>query len=116
MEQIHYPSSTDVIEAKSPPDDTTKNVARFVVSQGLTSTSDLQQYLGFGYARANRIMDTIERLGIGGGLPQLREEHFWYTTSMNRKKFLTIGTSDNKQHVRIRKHKYLKNMYKYVTK
>lgn len=66
MEQIHYPSSTDVIEAKSPPDDTTKNVARFVVSQGLTSTSDLQQYLGFGYARANRIMDTIERLGIGG--------------------------------------------------
>lgn len=66
MEQIHYTSSTDVIEAEGSPDDATEEVARCVVSHGLTSTSDLQRYLGFGYARINRIMDTIERLGIVG--------------------------------------------------
>lgn len=57
---------TDVIDTKSPPDDATEEVARCVVSHGLTSTSDLQRYFGFGYARLNRIMDTIERLGIVG--------------------------------------------------
>ena len=57
---------TDVIDTQSPPDDATEEVARCVVSHGLTSTSGLQQYFGFGYARLNRIMDTIERLGIVG--------------------------------------------------
>lgn len=66
MEQIHYTSSTDVIEAEGSPDDATEEVARCVVSHGLTSTSDLKRYLGFGYARINRIMDTLERLGIVG--------------------------------------------------
>ncbi len=66
MEQIHYPSSTDILEVKFPLDDDTKNAARFVVSHGFTSTSDLQRHLGMGYAKASRIMDTIERLGIVG--------------------------------------------------
>lgn len=66
MEQLLYTFPTDVIDAQSPPDDATEDVARCDVSRGLTSTSDLQQYLGFGYARINRIMDTIERLGIVG--------------------------------------------------
>lgn len=66
MERIHYPSSTDILEVKFPLDDDTKNAARFVVSHGFTSTSDLQRHLGMGYAKASRIMDTIERLGIVG--------------------------------------------------
>ena len=66
MERIHYPSSTDILEVKFPLDDYTKNAARFVVSHGFTSTSDLQRHLGMGYAKASRIMDTIERLGIVG--------------------------------------------------
>ena len=66
MERIHYPSSTDILEGKFPLDDDTKNAARFVVSHGFTSTSDLQRHLGMGYAKASRIMDTIERLGIVG--------------------------------------------------
>lgn len=66
MERIHYPSSTDILEVKFPLDDDTKNAARFVVSHGFTSTSDLQRHLGMGYAKARRIMDTIERLGIVG--------------------------------------------------
>lgn len=64
MERIHYPSSTYILEVKL--DDDTKNAARFVVSHGFTSTSDLQRHLGMGYAKASRIMDTIERLGIVG--------------------------------------------------
>lgn len=66
MERIHYPSSTDILEVKFPLDDDTKNAARFVVSHGFTSTSDLQRHLGMGYAKARRIMDIIERLGIVG--------------------------------------------------
>lgn len=66
MERIHYPSSTDILEVKFPLDDDTKNAARFVVSHGFTSTSDLQRHLGMGYAKASRFMDTIERLGIVG--------------------------------------------------
>lgn len=66
MERIHYPSSTDILEVKFPLDDDTKNAARFVVSHGFTSTSDLQRHLGMGYAKVSRIMDTIERLGIVG--------------------------------------------------
>lgn len=66
MERIHYPSSTDILEVKFPLDDDTKNAARFVVSHGFTSTSDLQRHLGMGYAKASRIMDTLERLGIVG--------------------------------------------------
>ena len=66
MERLHYPSSTDILEVKFPLDDDTKNAARFVVSHGFTSTSDLQRYLGMGYAKASRIMDIIENLGIIG--------------------------------------------------
>ena len=66
MERTHYPSSTDILDVKFPLDDDTKNAARFVVSHGFTSTSDLQRHLGMGYAKARRIMDTLERLGIVG--------------------------------------------------
>ena len=69
MERIHYPSSTDILEGKFPLNDDTKNAARFVVSHGFTSTSDLQRHLGMGYAKARRIMDTLERLGIVGPSP-----------------------------------------------
>ena len=69
MERTHYPSSTDILEGKFPLNDDTKNAARFVVSHGFTSTSDLQRHLGMGYAKARRIMDTLERLGIVGPSP-----------------------------------------------
>lgn len=43
-----------------------EEAARLVVSSQLASTSEIQRRLGFGYAKAGRIMDQLEDVGIVG--------------------------------------------------
>ena len=47
-------------------EDRLSEAVRFVVDTGLASTSALQRGLGFGYAKAVRIMDQMEAAGIVG--------------------------------------------------
>lgn len=47
-------------------EDRLSEAVRFVVDTGLASTSALQRGLGFGYAKAGRIMDQMEAAGIVG--------------------------------------------------
>ena len=47
-------------------DDQLKAAAELVVTNQRGSTSDIQRYLGLGYARSGRIMDQLEALGIVG--------------------------------------------------
>ena len=47
-------------------EDRLSEAVRFVVATGLASTSALQRGLGFGYAKATRVMDQLEAAGIVG--------------------------------------------------
>lgn len=47
-------------------DERFEEAARYIVTTQRSSTSDLQRGLGMGYAKAGRVMDQLEVIGIVG--------------------------------------------------
>ena len=59
-EPIEDPMDADV-------DDMIERAVEMVVQQGTASVSLLQRRLGVGYARAGRLVDAMERMGVVSG-------------------------------------------------
>lgn len=64
--EIPVVDNNDKIPTNDDRDDRLEEAARLIISTQRGSTSDLQRILGMGYAKASRIMDQLEALGIVG--------------------------------------------------
>lgn len=69
LEDKRFASEDSFSDALFVPDDRFVEAARMTVMSQRGSTSDLQRKLGMGYAKAGRVMDQLEAVGIVG--PQL---------------------------------------------